>query len=83
MSGPRAGAAVPGDHNAYWYIYRLDPSHWPKQGNNTIEVTLTERDEKITPQIQLRDVELEIKYLMGKSAHRYLDADLGPTVLNS
>jgi hypothetical protein len=83
MSGPRGGANVPGDHNAYWFIYRLDRSHWPKKGSNTIEVTLTKRDSAVTPQIQLRDVEIEVKYLMGKNFHRYLDTDLGPTVLNS
>jgi hypothetical protein len=63
----------------YWFIYRLDSDHWPRKGHNTIEVTLNERDPDVTPQLELRDVELEVKYLMGKNFHRsFVDAELGP-----
>ena len=63
----------------YWFIFRLDRDHWPAMGHNTVEVTLLERDPDVTPQVHLRDVELEIKYLMGKNYHRsFVDADLGP-----
>ena len=61
----------------YWFVYQLDPAHWPKQGKNTFEVTLTRRDPEVTPPVTLRDVELEIKYLMGKNFHRGDDPDLG------
>jgi hypothetical protein len=62
----------------YWFIYKLDRSHWPQAGKNTVEVGLTRRDPDVTPQVFLRDVELEIKYLMGKNFHRGQDPDLGP-----
>ncbi len=64
-------------NNSYWLIYRLDRNHWPRKGKNTLEVTLTQRDPDVTPQIFLRDVELEVKYLLGKSFHRGQDPDLG------
>jgi len=42
-------------------------------------VTLHQRDPEVTPQIGVRDVELDVKYLMGKNYHRgFVDADLGP-----
>jgi len=63
--------------SAYWFIYRLDQVHWPQKGNNAIEVTLLHRDADVTPQVYIRDVELEIKYLMGKNFHRGQDLDLG------
>jgi hypothetical protein len=63
----------------YWYVFRLDRTHWPVKGANSLEVTLHERDPDVTPLISLRDVELDIKYLMGKNYHRgFVDADLGP-----
>ena len=63
----------------YWFVYRLDREHWPVQGPNSLEVTLLERDPDVMTQVQLRDVELEIKYLMGKNYYRgYVDPDLGP-----
>ncbi|MSO23007.1 MAG: hypothetical protein EXQ58_07095 [Acidobacteria bacterium] len=62
----------------YWFVYSLDAGHWPRQGKNVVEVTITRRDPDVTPQIYLRDVELEIKYLMGKNFHRGQDTDLGP-----
>ncbi len=63
--------------SGYWFVYRLNPAHWPRQGLNTLEVTLLERDSDITPQIYIRDVELEVKYLMGKHFHRGQDPDMG------
>ena len=73
MSSPRYRVG------GYWFIYKLDSDHWPRQGHNTLEVTLNERDPDVTAQIELRDVELEVKYLMGKNYHRsFVDADLGP-----
>lgn len=72
MSAPRYRV------NGYWYIWRLDAAHWPETGNNKFEVTLTKRDPDLIPGIALRDVELEIKYKMGKNFHRGQDPDLGP-----
>jgi len=66
--------------SGYWFIFRLDESHWPVTGANNLQITLHHRDEKITPQIYVRDVELEIKYLMGKHFNRGQDEDLGPYV---
>lgn len=63
----------------YWFVFRLDREHWPVNGRNVIEVTLLKRDPDVTSQIYLRDVELEIKYLMGKKYHRdFVDTDIGP-----
>jgi hypothetical protein len=63
----------------YWFIYHLDRDHWPLQGHNTLTVTLHERDYAPKAQIHIRDVELEIKYLMGKNFHReFVDDELGP-----
>ena len=63
----------------YCHVFRLDREHWPVKGSNSLEVTLLERDPDVTPQIGLRDVELDIRYLMGKNYHRgFVDADLGP-----
>ncbi len=76
MSAPRFRVS-----NSYWYIFRLDRKHWPLRGRNTVEVMLTQRDPDVTPQIHLRDVELEIKYLLGKNFHRgEADPDLGPAI---
>jgi hypothetical protein len=66
-------------NNAYWYVYKLDRAYWPKMGSNTLEVTLQDRDPGLTPTVELRDVELQIDYLMGRSFHRGLDPDLGPS----
>ncbi len=68
-------------HSSYWYIFKLDRDHWPVDGHNTVEVTLRHRDPEITPPIHVRDVELEIRYLRGKSYYRgahNTDPDLGP-----
>ena len=66
----------------YWYIFRLGPEHWPVQGRNTVKVTLKRRDPDVTVPFQLRDVELETKYLLGKNFYRgpsFEDPDLGPS----
>ena len=65
----------------YWFIYHLDSPGWPRQGRNTLQVTLRKRDSELATTIPIivRDVEMEIKYLMGKNFHRGHDvADLGP-----
>ena len=54
-------------HSSYWFIFKLDRDHWPIQGDNNIEVTLRYRDPDMTPEMMVRDVELEIRYLRGKS----------------
>jgi hypothetical protein len=74
MSGPRNRSGP-----TYWFIFRLDRTHWLQQGENELEVTLLERDPNVLDDVSLRDVELELKYLMGRSFHRgYVDPDLGP-----
>ena len=64
--------------SGYWFIFRLDRAHWPRKGKNSVEVNLVRRDSKAIPDVTIRDVELEIKYLMGKNFHRGQDSDLGP-----
>lgn len=64
--------------SGYWYIFRLDSGHLPKKGANKLEIELLRRDQQIIPPIYLRDVELEIQYLMGKNYNRGQDQDLGP-----
>ena len=73
MSAPRYRTG-----SGYWFIFKLDRDHWPLQGKNTLEVSLTKRDPDVTPQVFLRDVEIEIQYLLGKNFHRGQDRDLGP-----
>ena len=66
--------------SSYWFIYRLDNQYWPRQGRtNSLEITLLDKDEQVAEtDVFVRDVEMEIKYLMGKNFHRGHDADLGP-----
>ena len=76
MNGPRYRVF------GYWYIFRLGPEHWPVRGENTIKVTLEGRDPHVTVPFQLRDVELETKYLLGRNFYRgpsFEDPDLGPS----
>jgi hypothetical protein len=73
MTAPRCRTG-----GSYWFIFELPPSHWPKIGDNVVEVRLLERDPTLTPKVLLRDLELEIKYLMGRNFHRGQDLDLGP-----
>ena len=73
LTNPRRGAGY-----GYWYIFRLGRDNWPKIGSNTLEVTLLHRDPVLTEQLNIRHVELETKYLMGKNHHRgFVDPDLG------
>ena len=68
-------------HSSYWFVFKLGPGHRPRRGRNDIEVTLRERDPEVTPEMAVRDVELEIRYLRGRSYHRgehNTDPDLGP-----
>ena len=66
--------------SCYWFVFRLEPEHWPLEGVNKITVELVRREPEAIPPVRLRDAELEIRYLMGKAYHRGLvDADLGPT----
>ena len=63
----------------YWYVFRLDREHWPVAGENRLEVTLLHRVADVTTGCRLHDVEVDIRYLLGKHFHRgYVDADLGP-----
>jgi hypothetical protein len=62
----------------YWHVFRLDAPDWPRRGDNTLEITLLERDSAVLGTVLLRDVELEIKYLMGRGSPRgAVDPDLG------
>ena len=62
----------------YWFIFRLPRDHWPMQGKNKVEVTLLHRDGDIIPDLALKDVEMEVKYLDGKNFARGQDLDTGP-----
>jgi hypothetical protein len=70
-------------NNSYWYVYRLDRAHWPRSAKNSLEVVLSRRDPEVNPPLVLRNVELEIKYLLGKNFNRGQDPDLGPSVRSS
>lgn len=74
MSAPRYRTG-----SGYWFVFRPDPAHWPRTGRNELEVHLIERDPGVAPEVYVRDVELEISYLMGRSFHRMDDPDLGPS----
>ena len=66
-------------NSSYWYIFRLSESYWPRKGVNRVQVVLRQRDPDVIPPLYLRDVELETKYLLGRSFHRAEDdPDLGP-----
>ena len=73
ISTPRAVGGY-----GYWYIFRLPDKYWPNQGNNTLKITLNKRDELMDQQVEVRNVELETRYLRGKNHNRgYVDPDLG------
>ncbi len=62
----------------YWYVFRLGADNWPQKGDNRLTVTLLDRDAAVLGSVGFRDVELEIKYLMGRSSPRgFVDPDLG------
>lgn len=76
MKGPNKGG---GGGSGYWHIFRLERDDWPVTGSNTLEVTLLERDPGVLPPASVHFVELEVRYLMGRSFHRgFVDPDLGP-----
>ena len=56
MSAPRYGVA------GYWFVFRLDRDRWPVECRNELGVILTRRDPGVTPEVEPRDVELEVKY---------------------
>ena len=56
--------------HSYWFVWRLPREHWPERGSNQVEATLLRRDADIVPELILRDVEMEIKYLGGKNFAR-------------
>ena len=63
----------------YWYVFTLGKENWPAKGKNQITINMKKRDDGVIPLPKVLDVELEIKYLMGKNYHRdYVDAELGP-----
>ncbi len=70
MRGPR------GRIFGYWFIFRLEAQQWPVKGKNRLEVILLERDPDVTPPVELRDVELEVKYLRGKHSGRGRDPEV-------
>ena len=73
MSAPRNRRV-----SGYWFIFRPDRDLWPVRGQNSLEVTLLERDPDVTPPVRVGHVELETKYLMGKNYyHGDVDPDLG------
>ncbi|MDE2890051.1 MAG: hypothetical protein OXR72_17765 [Gemmatimonadota bacterium] len=74
MSAPRYRTGC-----GYWFVFRPDRANWPRQGRNELEVHLLERDPGVTPDVYVRDVELEFRYLMGRSFHQMDDPDLGPS----
>ena len=65
--------------SGYWFVFRLDRGTWPVRGANNLTVTLKQRDADLTMDAVLRDVEIEVRYLMGKQFNRGQDPDLGPT----
>ena len=76
MSAPRYRTG-----SGYWYVFNLDTKHWPQQGDNLLEIELLRRDAQALPDVFVRDVELDIKYLMGRNFHRCQDPDLGTAEL--
>ena len=75
MSAPRYRTG-----SGYWFVFRLDRDHWPRKGKNSLQIILDKRDKAVLPQIYVRDVELEIRYLMGRNNHRIPEHDLGPRI---
>ena len=74
MSAPRYRVG-----SGYWHIFDLERSHWPVQGDNTLEITHDVVDAAPLDQTYVRDVEIDVRYLMGKNFHRrFVDDELGP-----
>ena len=60
-------------------LFLLDSDTWPVGRNNVVSIELLARDPAVTPTLFLRDVELEVRYLMGRHFHcAFVDPDLGP-----
>ena len=79
MSAPRYRVG-----SGYWFIYDLDEEDWPVRGDNTLEITHDVVDKVPLEQTLVRDVELDVRYLMGKNYHRSLvDDELGPHEITS
>ena len=79
MSAPRYRVG-----SGYWFIYDLDEEDWPVRGDNTLEITHDVVDKIPLEQTLVRDVELDVRYLMGKNYHRSLvDDELGPHEITS
>ena len=71
----------------YWFVWELPRQAHPQIGRNSVSMELVSRDPTVMPEVQvmLHDVELEIRYLMGRRFHRHVgeslhDPDLGPHV---
>ena len=63
----------------YWHIYKLSREHWPRQGKNVLEVTLTRPDPAVSSmKPALSDLELELKYTLSRNFRIDADPDLGP-----
>ena len=66
------------------FIWELPPGVQPVQGRNTVAVAMdvAEFDVAASVVVSLADVEVEIKYLLGRSFHLHAgddtDPDLGP-----
>lgn len=79
MSAPRYRVG-----SGYWFIYDLDSEYWPVRGDNTLEITHDVVDKVPLEQTLVRDIELDIRYLMGKNYHRsFVDDELGPHEITS
>lgn len=62
----------------YWFVYTLDREDWPKQGKNTVEVTLLKKDNVVVQDFTVQDVELETKYQISRNFWVDDDPDIGP-----
>jgi hypothetical protein len=80
---------------AYWHTFELaraSAAHWPRRGRNVVRVDCDARDPglsrsvgaqlgaQVPVELELRDVELDLQYLLGRSFHRGEDPALGPSV---
>jgi hypothetical protein len=72
-------------NNSYWFCFEVlhIAEHWPIPGRNTISVGCEYRDEPIATSVLLkvRDVELDVQYLLGRAWHTGQDPALGPSIL--
>ena len=56
----------------YGYVleYRLTPEHYPRPGDNTVELTLLKRDPKLSIPVGAYDVDCSIRYLAHRDFER-------------